>query len=482
MRLLLCVFALCAASLSWAETPLEVGDRKQLFIDQRFIARSENITLQANSAQKLGLLLDESGARVQGFVSRVIEHEGKVLLYVGADSVEPLESDDALHFRRTGVRIGGGIFTTVFLDEHDPDPSRRFKAFWIKFEGAFDPAVHGVYGAYSADGIHFTESPERLLPFHTDNPPLMLWDARIGKYVVYTRGLVADAENERRVVRLEVEDPLQPWPYTRTDHDGMFFTPDNAPVVIQADDALEPFTDFYYNAASIYPWAQDAYLMFLAPFRHFAPERQPFIRPHKPGQWEDFGLLEVQLAVSRDGIHWDRPTHDAYFPTGLADEWDRWYAVMAPGMARRGNYLYQYYTSSGRTHDSVVLRAEYDNAPEELGGIGIVKQRLDGFVSADVDIHGGWLETPTITFRGARLRLNIDTGSMGTARVELRDEAGAVIPDYSLEDCEEVGGNFIDQSVYWKRNADLSPLQGRPVKLYFSLKRAKLFAFQFTSE
>lgn len=193
-------------------------------------------------------------------------------------------------------------------------------------------------------------------------------------------------------------------------------------------------------------------------------------------------MLEVQLAVSRDGIQWERPTREPYFPTGLADEWDRWYAVMGPGIVRRGNYLYQYYNSSGRLHDSVVLRPEYDDAAKQLGGVGIVRQRLDGFVSADADFRGGYLRTPPMTFRGNALRLNIDTGSMGTAFVEIQDEAGNPLPGFAMADCEEIGGNFIDQRVYWKGQDDVSSLAGKPVRLRFNLKRAKLYAFQFSSE
>ena len=71
-----------------------------------------------------------------------------------------------------------------------------------------------------------------------------------------------------------------------------------------ADEKAEPMSDMYYNSATPYPWAEAVYLMFPANFRHFGPKQQPFIRPNKQGQWEDFGMLEVQLAVSRDGIHW----------------------------------------------------------------------------------------------------------------------------------------------------------------------------------
>ncbi len=250
--------------------------------------------------------------------------------------------------------------------------------------------------------------------------------------------------------------------------------------MLQADEKDDPFSDIYYNSAFIYPWAQDVYLMFTAQFRHFFLEHQPYIRPRRPGQWEDYGLLEVQLAVSRDGIHWDRPSRDSYFPTGLADQWDRWYAVMGPGVIHRGNYLYQYYTSTSRLHDSVIIRPEYDNSAPQMGGIGVVRQRLDGFISADVDYNGGWLETPLLTFNGSRLQLNIDTGAMGKAFVELRDQADKPIPGFTLEDCEDIGGNFIDQTVYWKGRKDVSSLSTKPIRIYFKLTRAKLYAFQFT--
>jgi hypothetical protein len=469
----------CAAPI--AAEPIGIADRKQLFIDERFIAASDRVQLTTNQAQKLGALLDESGQPLMGHVSRVIEEGGKIRLYLGHDSVEVLESDDGLHFRRTGIQLGGGGFSTIFLDPHEADPARRYKLFHLEFSPPFDPAKHGVFASYSADGVHFTPVG-RVLPFFTDNPPIALWDERLGKYLVYVRAFCYDSENQRRVGRIECDDLLKPWPYQATDHDRMFLSIDNVPVVLAADADDDPHSDIYYNAAAIYPWAQDVYLMFTTHFRHFSPDRNPFIRPKAPGQWEDFGMLEVQLATSRDGVNWRRPSREAYFPTGLADEWDRWYAVMGPGIARRGNYLYQYYNSSGRLHDSVILRAEYDDTAKQLGGVGVVRQRLDGFVSADVDHHGGWLTTPPVVFSGRHLRLNIDTGAMGTAFVELQDADGQPLPGFTQEDCEEIGGNFIDQRVYWKGNADVSSLAGRPVRMHVKLKRAKLYAFQFANE
>jgi hypothetical protein len=53
-------------------------------------------------------------------------------------------------------------------------------------------------------------------------------------------------------------------------------------------------------------------------------------------------------------------------------------------------------------------------------------------------------------FTGKKLRLNIYTGSAGAAFVELRGADGKPIPGFTSADCEEVGGNFVDQCVYWQ--------------------------------
>lgn len=472
---------LLLGALAAPPAPIDVGDRKQLFIDDRFIAERDRVELRVNPPQKLGPLKDQDGKPFRGHVARVIDDNGKARLYLGHEGVQVLESDDGLTFRRTGVKLPGGQFPTIFLDPHEPDPAKKYKLFHLEFSEPFDPVKHGVFASYSADGEKFTKVG-RVLPFFPDNPTVVHWDERIKKYAIYTRAFDYDSENQRRIGRIETDDPLKSWPFKKTEKHRLFPSIENIPVVYSADKDDDPHSDVYYNAAGPYLWADGVYLMFPAHFRHFSPQRHPFVRPRVKGQWEDYGMLEVQLAVSRDGVKWTRPERTAYIPNGLADEWDRWYTVAAPGLVKRGNYVYQYYYSSGRLHDSAILRPEYDKTAKQEGGVGVVKQRLDGFVSADADHKGGWLKTPPVTFQGTRLRLNIDTGSAGAAFVELQDADGKPIPGFTLADCEEIGGNFIDQCVYWKGKADVSVLAGKPVCVHIRMKRAKLYALQFTRE
>ena len=133
-------------------------------------------------------------------------------------------------------------------------------------------------------------------------------------------------------------------------------------------------------------------------------------------------------------------------------------------------------------HQVVYLREEYRDLIDPKPCIGAVRQRLDGFVSADSDYSGGSLTTPLLLFSGNNLRLNIDTGAMGSTFVELRDMADQPIPGYTLQDCEEVGGNFLDVLIRWNGNAYLSALIGTPVKIHFKMRATKLFAFEFAND
>jgi hypothetical protein len=62
--------------------------------------------------------------------SRVIEDHGKIELHVGDSDLSVLESDDAVHFRNTGIKIpcySDGL-PTILVDPHD-SAECRYKLF-----------------------------------------------------------------------------------------------------------------------------------------------------------------------------------------------------------------------------------------------------------------------------------------------------------------------------------------------------------------
>ena len=100
----------------------------------------------------------------------------------------------------------------------------------------------------------------------------------------------------------------------------------------------------------------------------------------------------------------------------------------------------------------------------------------DGFVAATALRKGGELVTHPVTFDGEALNLNVSTSGAGSARVEIQDADGKALKGYSLRDCDEIYGDFLDLRVSWKGAADLSALVGKPLRLRFVLHDADLYS------
>jgi hypothetical protein len=105
--------------------------------------------------------------------------------------------------------------------------------------------------------------------------------------------------------------------------------------------------------------------------------------------------------------------------------------------------------------------------------------RQDGFVSASAGWNDGRLLTKPLSFEGNRLSLNFSTSAAGSIRVEIQDAEGKPIEGFGLDDCDELFGDTLDQSVTWKGSTDVSQLAGEPVRLRFVLRDADLYSMQF---
>ena len=98
---------------------------------------------------------------------------------------------------------------------------------------------------------------------------------------------------------------------------------------------------------------------------------------------------------------------------------------------------------------------------------------------ADAEYGGGWIETPPIIHAGSRLVLNIDTSAAGSARVGIAAVDGDPVAGRSIGECDEIMANGTEHVVTWKGKADVADLAGRPVRLRFEIRSAKLYAFRF---
>ncbi|MGB0579037.1 MAG: hypothetical protein ACPGVU_04980 [Limisphaerales bacterium] len=378
--------------------------------------------------------------------------------------------------RKNNLLLPQAVEASVFLDPNAP-ANKRYRLLYSRHWP--DPKTAGVYVASSPDGIHWTESDQRVLPFVPDSQHCGVWDPSLGKYVIYTRCWNPD----RAICRVAVDDLEKPWPWDEAilPHHawGRHRVPTlsrELPTILARDDRDPKGVQLYTNAVVRY---EGGYLAFPAAYQTF-----------KGREWKDRalnandGTFDVQFAHSRDGISWER-WRTPYMAAGHHDGLDLRLVSMGQGLIRRGWELHQYFVGWPHTHGRPVVwdRDRKDREEwlkKDLGGIYCATQRVDGFVSMDAEYPGGQITTKPLRFKGARLRINLHAQGSGGVRVALLRESGKPIPGFAAEDCDWINVDEIDHAVRWNSGGDVSALAGESVRIQFTLRNARLFAFQFS--
>jgi len=515
-----CLMSLLAAVTGAAREPsaaIDVGSRKQLFIDHRFIESCQGVRLTVNPPVKKEIVLRLKGeeARHMCWISAVLEVDREYFMFYGTRAVRPsrdvprgkgtlmhvAQSRDGLNWEQTPVNLIDvgrgkennivmvGAWGTVFLDPNRTGGYRFWmlghvleNQWWAGSQGADrrgekdEKVDRGLYLCRSKDGIHWFCVKEPVFPFTGDTRNQAFFDTRIGKYVAYLR--CRAGHGNREVARGESTRLLGQWPFTPdpkllerpVGQQNWLMT--ELPIVMAADERDPPRFGIYTPNVHLYPWAQDVYVAFPDTYRC-----RDGIDSHgrdKRGKPANEGLVSVSLSVSRDGISWHR-FRTPYVRLGRIGQVDSGTIYMGVGMILRGDEIWQYTTVSPETHKGYGA-----SLPGSAGGIRRVVQRLDGFVSADTGPEGGELTTTTIVFTGNRLMLNVDCGAAGEVWVELRDADGKPIPGFTMAEAVSVDRNGVAQEVWWEHGPDVGELAGRAIRLHVRMRSAKLFAFQFT--
>jgi hypothetical protein len=108
--------------------------------------------------------------------------------------------------------------------------------------------------------------------------------------------------------------------------------------------------------------------------------------------------------------------------------------------------------------------------------IGLVKMQRDHrYVARVGGAEGGSFRTPLLQFEAAAMTLNLDAPA-GEVTVQILDPDGKPLPGFTRKDCQPVSGDGLAASVRWQK--PLASLNGKPVRMEFFLKKARLFAFE----
>jgi len=409
------------------------------------------------------------------------------------------ESKDGIHFTKPKlnlfpfndiektniVLIGNGGHSlrygnSVIVDPSDPDPAKRYKMAYFDFGMDNGVEYPGLHVAFSPDGIHWSK-PDIPMPL-----------SRIA-YGNYGAPVPVRGESGRKwSIPLSMSDAFDVFHDSKHDvfaiygkmwidapDGGMFwkhgmgrieskdFINWSKPELILAPDDHDPsHVEFHTSPVFLYA---DYYFSLIQ------------ILNRAVGG----GVIDIELAISHDGIEWDRPFRDRPFlarnhgnqfdsgsiftnstPVILDDAIRFYYGAYSQGATGADDH----------THISGVGLATLPR--DRFASIRPVERSDQPTLRAPLHNVGQITLKPLELAKYTDITLNADA-SNGSIQVEVLDNHGYRIPGFTSNDATPVTGDSFNHNVQWKEHS-LKDLEEEPCMLRIHLNNAELFAITIT--
>jgi hypothetical protein len=453
-------------------TPIELGSRRELFVDELLIDQLTGaaLTMHKPEPRDVAIVCDAPWEGNTSAYYTLFEDDGLFRMYYrGSHSLEGrkaahreltcyAESRDGIAWVKPKLGLyefsgskdnnivwygpGGTHNFSPFKDTNPgSQPQAKYKALaggTTTIDGKKKSCLHAYH---SADGLRWTKTSDEpvITDGAFDSQNIAFFDDLRREYRAYWRYFTESAPTEEGRKRERVRA-------IRTATSKDFLRWENQADLTYGD---APNEHLYTNAIVPYPRAPHLFIGFPTRFQPKTQQVEPVLMSSRDGvsfkRWPS-ELIPITAPQDRDG------NRSNYMTRGL---------LQLPGQDRELSvYATEaYYAGPG----SRVRRFAY---------------RMDGFVSVRAGAEGGELVTKPLTFTGSALSLNLK--SKGATRVEVQDVHGQPKPSFAADDCTPLTGDSVAQIVAWK-GGSLSSLAGQPVRLRFILKDADLFALQFQS-
>ena len=302
---------------------------------------------------------------------------------------------------------------------------------------------HGMYAAFSPDGIHWRLDDRNYVPRSGDAGALV-YDPMQRRYLATSRRyetlmdhFVLEWKQYRRVIALSSSEDFVHWTPLKT--------------IVKPDDFDDPRDQLYVMTPFVYG---NQYIGFIG-MLHSATELGP-----------------VQLATARHLDHWQRVgRREEFLPVGSPGAWDgAWASLSSNPPALVGDTLYMWYSGRPQAHGT---------EGNSTSSIGLVTLGKDRFVALRCGIGGGELMTEPIEVVGPRLGVNA-TCLFGNLQVRVIAEA-SVPEGFDFDSCNGLArGDETDCEITWgQERRDLTPFVGREIRLHFRVDNAtSLYAYR----
>ena len=372
------------------------------------------------------------------------------------------------------IRIGSGDVEGIAIlhEPDDPDPQRTYKAFYWNQGCAQNVAKEaggmvlsnsdesgGVWVSFSHDGLTWVDYEGNPVLGSSDTGHYVVKNPVTKRYIGYGRfipgkGLTVNGQYVRILGSAQSDDFVN-W----TDFN----------IAMEADDkeatGPPPMTQIYGMTVDSYEG------LFVG------------------GVWVyNFGggaTIDTQLAVSRDGVNWQRVAdRQTFLPLGPEGSRSDGMVRPAARYITRDDKICIFYGMIGGPHQTPDCRHVEREYPPAVG-LGML--RRDGFVSLDAECEPGYVLTKPFWLQDYKaLHVNVDVQAGGSVNVSVCDWWEGLHPpdgpsDGSLSGfakSESIEGDHTDTTVCWK-NRNLSEIAYQRVRLKITLEKASLYSYWF---
>ncbi len=468
--------------------PIDLGSRREVFVDDHVIANLDNVTRRMHhpTRRETVFTFDKPWEPWSGYVTFLEDGDTYRMYYNSRPRVVPglnrhtcyAESKDGINWTRprlgifefdgskqNNILLSHPSFShnfTPFIDQNpNVDPDSRYKAV------AGDQGTKGLYAFASGDGIHWRTlrdeavvvNDKKAISPSFDSQNTAFWSETEEQYVCYHR---AWNEYGFRSISRSTSDDFLHWA-------------EPVEMKFMHQGVAAPMEHLYTNGCLPYYRAPHIYICI--PYRLVENRNRVGREEALSLGFEEWFfdirsdiLTDGMLMSSRGGDVFQRTFLEAFIrpPTGIRN-WLGYGLATYYGIIQTGEDEMSIYAGGQRGFPNMTL-SRYT-------------LRLDGFASVHASHDGGSMTTKYLTFTGSDLYLNYSTSAAGSILVEIQDEHGNPIGPLSLQHSIPLFGNEIHEEVKWSKSKDstvrLEHMNGRAVRIRFVLQDADLYSFKF---